>query len=254
MIIGIPVSTSKTQYYINMAYVDYAEESGLDPVLITPRSDIGAVAKACDGLILPGGSDIEPTFYGEDNVASYSVDPFKDDFERKVLYAFVEQKKPIFGICRGFQLIAREYLLANPDEESWLTYYQHINKHSLAENLSIPRSVPSHMVDCRADLYGGKKSDELSMFVNSMHHQALIADKKVSPAGSKLKIVASTRNGMDSKDKGYVVEAFRLNTKGSRILAVQWHPEELRDYRLLQTFFGVKSQNTVDVEARAIGE
>jgi len=253
MIIGIPTSTSKTQYYINMAYVDYVEEAGLDPLLITPRNNLGTIAKMCDGLILPGGSDLEPTHYGEDNIASYGVDAFKDDFERKALYAFVEQKKPTFGICRGFQLIAREYLLANPDEETWLSYYQHVNKHSLAESLSIPRSVPSHMVDCRADLYGGKKSDELTMFVNSMHHQALVADKRTSPPASKLKIVATTRVGMGSKEKGFVVEAFQLNTKGSRILAVQWHPEELRDYKLLQTFFGMKSKDTVDVEARAIG-
>jgi putative glutamine amidotransferase len=254
MIIGIPVSTSKTQYYINMSYVDYVEESGLDPVLITPRNNLKAIVAACDGLLLPGGSDLEPTFYGEDNVASYGVDPFKDDFERKVLYAFVEQKKPIFGICRGFQLIAREYLLLNPDEGTWLAYWQHVNKHSLAESLSIPRSVPSHIVDCRADLYGGKKSDELSMFVNSMHHQALISDKKTSPPASKLKIVATTRTGLGSKEKGFVVEAFVLNARGSRILAVQWHPEELRDYRLLQTFFGVKAKETVDVVARVIGE
>ena len=130
MKIGIPMSASKTQYFINSAYVDYVEEANLEPVIITPRNDMKLIAEICDGLLLPGGIDVEPTFYDEENIASYCVDRKKDDFERKAFVTFLTVGKPIFGICRGFQLIAREYMEATkPSLTGWLTYYQHINGH-----------------------------------------------------------------------------------------------------------------------------
>ena len=53
--IGIPVSKSKTQYYLNQAYIDYVVEAGFIPVAFYPGHDPKAFAVECDGLILPGG-------------------------------------------------------------------------------------------------------------------------------------------------------------------------------------------------------
>lgn len=255
MRIALPTSTSKTQYYINQAYVDYITEAGMEPVLVAPTNDLKAVASDCDGLILPGGIDIEPTFYGENNVASFAADPDKDNFERNLFYAFVAEHKPVFGICRGFQLIVREYLRHNPKDEEWLTYYQNIGDHSLADKLSVSRSQGTHLVKVRADVYGGKKNDYELVFTNSMHHQAVIMEDRLRPNKSRLQVVATNREGLSPKvDKGLtVVEGIRIENQNTSILAVQWHPEEMRDYALIQRFFGVEVYEEDEEEAMEIG-
>jgi putative glutamine amidotransferase len=63
MRIGIPMSESNTQYYINQAYVSYVVESGMSPVLITPGNNVAEILELCDGLLLPGGIDLDPTYY-----------------------------------------------------------------------------------------------------------------------------------------------------------------------------------------------
>lgn len=240
-LIGIPVSESNTQYYINQAYVDYVGGAGMIPLLITPQGDIEQFAAMCDGLLLPGGVDIEPTHYGENNIASYHVSSEKDDFEREVFHAFIVADKPVFGICRGLQLIVREYMAVHDKARSWLTYYQHLGSHSLVDKLEIPRTVTSHIVDIDTSLYGGKVGGTDFIFTNSMHHQALVVGAKRAKT-SKLQILATSECGLSRKeiDGGMrVVEAIGIKYGKANVRAVQWHPEELRDYELIQKFFDV---------------
>jgi len=239
MKIGVPISTGKTQYSINSAYIDYVSNAGMTPLMISPKLNPNEVVKICDGLLLPGGVDIEPTYYNEDNVSSFHVEPEKDSFERLLLYAFVKAGKPIFGICRGFQLILREYLEHNNAENNWLCFYQHINEHSKAESLEIPRTVPSHSIEASSSLYGIKPETTGMFFVNSMHHQGVIAKLKNRPVNSAIKILAWTSIGLTAKEQAnlIIVEGFRIRRGTANILAVQWHPEELRDVRLIRNFF-----------------
>lgn len=265
MLICIPTSKSKVQHFINQAYVSYVVESGYEPVLTPQDGDPLKAVKICDGLLLPGGVDIDPTFYGEDNIHSLSVDPEKDDFERSLLHAFVGADKPVFGICRGFQLIIREYhklQKAKSPVRKNTPYYQHINNHSLATELDLMRGVKSHSVYAdRSFLYGEKHKTYKKMFVNSMHHQALLVSPvtltKISRKLGGLVITATTSYGISeskSLSDHRVVEAFVINDWGnSRIAAVQWHPEELKDITLLKTFFddknGEQLENPKPIEA-----
>lgn len=249
MRIAIPTGTGKTKYYINQAYVDYVEGAGYEPVLITPKNDILKMAEWSHGLLLPGGIDIDPIFYGEDNFESISVDPAKDDFERQVFFAFIELRKPVFGICRGLQLIAREYLLRVHSAHERLEFVQHIRHHALAAELSLGRDVRSHSVFVDKNvLYGEDNPNYLRVFVNSMHHQCLFLNPLPKPKGKKrppnelvvagLRVLGYTRYGMEDKEKGHIVEAFDIDGwVQSPIAAVQWHPEELEDYALIQNFF-----------------
>lgn len=247
MNICIPMSSSKTQYYINQAYADYVKEAGYQPVLLAPGADIDMFADVSNGLLLPGGIDLDPIYYGEDNYNSYSVDPEKDEFERNVLHAFRERGKPIFGICRGFQLIIREYLLRDPELDDFMAFWTHIGDHAQTSNQQLGRNVYSHYVDYRNDvLYGAPKSEEYSaMPVNSMHHQCLVFDGKkedvVSVRGFRM--AAWTARGLKADKKRphqVVCEAFSIRGWEAPILAVQWHPEELRDYELIRNFFGAE--------------
>ncbi len=262
MLIALPTSTSKTQYYLNMAYVDYVKEAGFTPFMINPHNNPTEVAGFADGLLLPGGIDIDPVYYDEDNWSSYNVDPEKDAMERALFWAFAQVGKPIFGICRGFQLIIREYLHAKEKATKRLKrleFLQHIGHHSLANDLSISRTNRAHRVsaDCNV-LYGESHNMYQRIYVNSMHHQCLILyhHKSQNPkrplSTYDFTALAYTAYGRPSKDKNYdIVEAFELTTKsdwlntGSRIVAVQWHPEELRDHALLQTFFNQGQEQEV---------
>jgi gamma-glutamyl-gamma-aminobutyrate hydrolase PuuD len=250
MRLGVPTSTSKTQYYINQAYVDYVAEAGHDPVLITPNTNILIMADFCDGLILPGGIDIDPIFYYEDNFNSFQVDPVKDDFERQIFYAFANLGKPIFGICRGLQLIAREYLFKIKSANKRMEFLQHVNHHALASELTVERNIRTHGVSANLNVLYGQQHDRFQlMYVNSMHHQCLFVNelsatikgqptKKDPMVVAHLQILGLTRYGLTNKESGHIVEAFRINGwLASDILAVQWHPEELKDYALLNNFF-----------------
>jgi gamma-glutamyl-gamma-aminobutyrate hydrolase PuuD len=206
----------------------------------------------CHGLLLPGGIDVDPIFYNEDNIASYSTDPEFDDFERRLLYAFRAGGKLVFGICRGLQIIMREFLRHHLDYEKIYTFYQHIGKHALTNDLSIARTQPSHSVAALKNrLYNDEYTKATRMFVNSMHHQCVLADlpnsktrgqKPLLLTTNDITVLAFTRIGLDSKDTEVVVEAFEIrNWLGGGIRAVQWHPEELKDYALLNTFFGTEA-------------
>ncbi len=248
MKIAIPLSPSKTQYFINKAYIEYVAEAGYEPVLVLPESNMEDMVNACHGLLLPGGIDLDPIFYGEDNISSYQSDPEKDDFERQLLYTFRASNKLVFGICRGLQIIMREFLRHNDSYEKRYAFYQHINKHALVGDLSINRTQPSHGVAAlKGRLYGDDHPKATRTFVNSMHHQCVLADLPNSKSKLKplmlttddLTVLAFTRFGLDSDETDVIVEAVEIrNWLGGGIRAVQWHPEELKDYALLHTFFG----------------
>jgi len=253
MKICLPVATSKTQYFINQAYTKYISECGFEPVLVTHENDAIKVAEQCDGLLLPGGIDLDPIFYGEDNIASYTSDPIMDDYQRQLLYAFIGQNKKIFGICRGFQLIVREFLHHNEEFEQELVYYQEFPGHSIASKLSVLRSQPTHRIKYKPNLLYGEKDNKVrDLFVNSMHHQAIMTEgmttkKKVKITYGQLTIAGWTEKGVDDKEDGYVIEAVVIDSGGG-IKAVQWHPEEMMDTALLISFFGDKKEDAPQAE------
>lgn len=268
MKIAIPTSLSKTQYYVNAAYVNFVKKAGFEPILVTYDNNAPSVVDMCDGLLLPGGVDVDPIHYGETNLASFTTDIKKDDFERDLFWAFVINEKPIFGICRGFQLMVREFL--NYPENYELTgfdrlrFVQNIGGHSLVKDRDVPRTQPTHWVMAHDCLYN--TSDGIAPIpVNSIHHQGLLCEftganseihlaAGASLCGGLVKIMAVSDFQVPKKHEGYIVEAVDLSgwiCDNSRIRGVQWHPEELsvnneNEIDLLKGFF---LNNTEAMEA-----
>jgi len=236
-IIAIPIPFNKKQMYINRVYVDYVLGAGMMPVLVYPNSDYEDITKACDGLMLAGGIDVDPTFYGYNNIASNICNQDRDDFERDVIKAFTDVKKPIFGICRGFQLLFREYM--NENNADSLEYRQDIKKHNAPKELKAERDATTHGINIISELLYNNKDKYNRMFVNSIHHQSVILKgsvKKFNKRNDNFKICGSTGFGVGVDDS--VVEAFNIKSfRGSPVLAIQWHPEELKDYKLIANFF-----------------
>jgi gamma-glutamyl-gamma-aminobutyrate hydrolase PuuD len=252
MKIAIPVTKSKTQYFLNQAYIDYLVEAGFHPVTVYPGHNVAAVVKDCDGLLLPGGIDIDPIYYGYDNDSSYSVDPEKDEFERSFLKAFVAAQKPVMGICRGFQLIVREYIYQHDEmtEKGLMEFVEHINTHAQTTDQSLVRTIPVHWVRyVEKGLYQTGKAAVGDLPVNSMHHQCLVVNfgaQKVDNVERRVisygdfHMLAWTDRGLKEDKKAphrVICEACSISGWGAPILGVQWHPEELRDIDLLRNFF-----------------
>jgi len=273
MKIAIPLSPDDTQFKLNLAYCDYVAGAGYEPFAINPHNDAMGVAEMCDGLLLPGGKDIDPIFYGESNWGSFWADSDKDDFERRLFWAFLALEKPVFGICRGFQLISLEYIKAEtgaavtPSSEETvderLIFQQDINNHDCAGRFNLFRTRPHHYVLAREDsLYGSENKLPIQLAVNSMHHQylhlnvepdVLNKSNKVTP---HMRATAWTVRGLTSEEKGVVCEAFiiKKSWRGGKVAGVQWHPEELKDYALLNNHFGKsKSFRGPELAERSVG-
>lgn len=157
-------------------------------------------ASLWDGLLLPGGGDMDPSFFGQPNRGSASIDRELDLKQLAALAAFLQAGKPILGICRGIQLINVYFggsLIQDLAEP-------HIHRTENGDALH-PASCPEGSL--LACLYS-----RTSFPVNSAHHQAL------DRIGEGLTVIQTAPDG--------VAEAIAHETLP--ILAVQWHPERLR--------------------------
>ena len=151
-----------------------------------------------DALLLPGGGDIDPSFYGEDMNGSRNPDLTLDEAQWAMLDVFVKKEKTIFGICRGHQLI-NVYFGG--------TLIQHLE--NTEEHQSTNGDVYHRSVVCPKSFLS-KIYGEGELEVNSSHHQA------VKVLGKGLRPVQYC---------GDVIEALEHETLPIR--SVQWHPERM---------------------------
>ena len=156
------------------------------------------VVATLDGLLLTGGVDMAPRYYGEEPEPQLGdVDDLRDAAEEALYRAARERGLPVLGICRGLQVI-------NVLEGGSL--HQHLEGHSQGR----PYDALTHGVAFEAGGEGGgvlARHHPSELRVNSHHHQAV---KAVAPS---LKVAARSEDGL--------VEAL----EGDGVLAVQWHPE-----------------------------
>src|SRR3712207_9188998 len=89
----------------HLGYVEGVAEAGWVPVVLPPvvgARGAEALLEGMDGLLLSGGSDLDPGYYGEKPVPELGVTiPERDEFEMALLEHALRRKIPILGICRG---------------------------------------------------------------------------------------------------------------------------------------------------------
>ncbi|MDR2469305.1 MAG: membrane dipeptidase [Tannerella sp.] len=212
-LIGLSVTrTGNGGSQVGASYVAAILKTGGVPVVIPAMTDGAALRQLVaelDGLILTGGEDVNPLWYGETPHPQLGkVDDVRDEYEFKLLKLASDRNIPTLGICRGEQLI-NVYFGG--------TLYQDISSQrpmtvSLKHRQNKSYESPSHAVavvpgtQLAAIIGAGRRQ------VNSMHHQAV---KAVAPG---FRIAACAADSL--------IEAIEAWPERPA-LAVQWHPELL---------------------------
>ncbi|MGT2666165.1 gamma-glutamyl-gamma-aminobutyrate hydrolase family protein [Streptococcus rifensis] len=194
------------QVYCAKGYVEGVQKAGGVPLVLPIGSpDLATIyADTIDKLILTGGQNVLPEYYGEEKtIKSDDYNRDRDEFELSLIRDMVKREKPIFSICRGTQLF---------NVAMGGTLHQEIKSHW--QDLSAMH--PTHEVILTAgtalsDIFGERPS------INSFHRQA------IKTLANNLDII-----GYSADDK--IIEAVKAND-GYPYMGVQWHPEFMIDHR-----------------------
>lgn len=258
-LIGITTYSADGKMTVNKAYTDSFIRDGICPVTIpvfpietkeylakneSNEQRAAALADKLDGLVITGGSDINPIAYNDTNYSSFGCNMARDMFEFSLAKAFQEKGKPIMGICRGFQLLGIylnfPYFLQDVGSKE---------NHNGQRRELASRSEPAHAVYIKGrfrdyllakDAVTAEEDKDYSALpVNSWHHQgfSLFQDPEKPEKGELKKtlgyyegiqvdVIAQTRT---------LLEAFE--TKDGKIFGVQWHPEEYGSKGLTIQYF-----------------
>jgi len=190
-------------------YLDAVRRPGGDPIALDPTSSAAErrdAFAAMDGLLLPGGADLDPALYGQQRHPAVAVERARDDLELAAWSAARKKGVPIFGVCRGFQAI---------NVFSGGRLVQHLEGHDSPTRA--PRSHPLHLDPAsRLAAILGETDPLLSTEVNTYHHQG------VRPADLAPGLVAS---GVAPHPDGDLVEALESVDPVDWLVGVQCHPE-----------------------------
>lgn len=161
-------------------------------------------ALTCDGLLLPGGGDMDPKFYGQERIpACGEPNLLRDAAEPLLLRAFLAADKPVLGICRGIQVMNA---VLDGDLYQDIKPFEHLPHNG--------HWAKVHTVTVRRGTLLSRILGQDTVLVNSQHHQAV---DRVAPGFT---LAALSEDG--------IVEAIEKPDAGF-CLGVQWHPEWLSD-------------------------
>ena len=211
-VIGISGNITKENCYsLNHTYFDVILEAGGLPVLLPVTADPAVVEDmldALDGVVLAGGVDIHPSYFGEEVLPGCGeIDERRDAFELLLTRRAIERGMPLLGICRGVQVL--NVALGG-------TLYQDIDTEVSSEHIAHRQKQPFSYVSHPVDVVPGTLLHRVlgteRVMVNSLHHQAIHRP-------GAWKVCALAPDGL--------VEAAELPGHPF-FLGVQWHPEQLQ--------------------------
>lgn len=195
-------------YWMIPGYMDATVEAGGIPVMLpfkVSREDVAQLVASLDGIILTGGPDIDPAYFGEEKKETCNPPLVeRDELEHMYIEEALAQNKAIFAICRGHQYL--NVLLGG-------TLYQDIPT-EVASDVEHSMVPPYDIARHRVKLVEGAPLREIFhkelLYVNSYHHQSI---KELAPG---LKAMAYSPDGL--------IEAY-YKPDHPFIWGVQWHPE-----------------------------
>ena len=165
--------------------------------------------RRCDGLLLPGGADVDPVHFGKEMERPVcTIDSARDTLEFQCIQEAFDQRLPVLGICRGLQII-NVFLGGSLITDLPIAGYAGHGKTMDGDS--------NHAVRVTTGSRLGQILGESEGIVNSAHHQAV---DRIAP---DLQMVASSEDG--------VVEGLEWKdpSKPGYLLLVQWHPERMSE-------------------------
>jgi putative glutamine amidotransferase len=182
----------------------------------TAAEVISESVRRCDGVILTGGDDIDPKLYAKDLPEGLAktvgpLEPERDVWEGGLIREVFQQRKPLFGICRGHQML--NVVLGGTLLVDIATQVPNALNHRRMDR----KSEPVHPVNVSAGSLLAQIAGQTTFDVNSTHHQA------IGVVAPPLQAVAHSPDG--------IIEALELKDAGQLpfLLTVQFHPERLLD-------------------------
>jgi putative glutamine amidotransferase len=225
----LPASWMMNQRYI-LAVAEVRGAPVMIPLLDQDLDTLRSVYQSLDGVLIPGGVDMDPLTFGESRGSHLGrIDPARDVVELTLTRWAIEDKKPLLGLCRGSQVI--NVALGG-------TLYQDLEaecpgaiKHDYFPTAGFARDYLAHPVSVVAGSRLAGILDRTEVQVNSMHHQGVMA---LAPG---LVISARAPDGL--------IEGIE-SSNGHFMVGVQWHPESLVDHddgmrRLFSTFIAASA-------------
>jgi len=196
-------------------YVKSIEKAGGLPFMIPPiigREKVEDLLEFFDGILLSGGSDVDPKLYNDRPSVTTKIGPFRDEFEIELIKKAVEKKKPILAICRGIQILNVALggsLIQEVQKVSAIKHYW-----VSSGDVEIPWWLDTHTVEIKRGTLLEKIFGVKELSVNSFHHQA------VKNLGEGLVISAFAPDN--------IIEAIE-HIEHPFCVGVQWHPEGMID-------------------------
>lgn len=208
------------------SYIEAVAAAGGIPILIPlnlSEENLLAIFARIDGLLLPGGGDIDPAVYqGQDHETLFGIDHDRDRVELLLARTAVTHQKPMLAICRGIQVL--NVALGGNLYEDVFSYMPDAMRH---DNFGKkPRNYLAHHVAIQPDSLVARQLGKTDTAVNSLHHQG------INRLASELTAVATAPDGL--------IEAVEVPGHPYAI-GVQWHPEMLihDDPDMLALFAGL---------------
>ena len=200
-------------------YINILTEYGAIPVILSPDQPTvfpdgtsyqpdeagrlpAAVLECLDGLVLSGGGDVDPKYFGEtlNGAELENIDPKRDELEIGLGQAALARDLPIFGICRGCQVL---------NVAAGGKMVQHMDGHR-----SAPEATRFHPVEFIPTSRLGQVVGQPTLTVNTFHHQGI----DIPALAPIFKAV-----GLATPDR-WLVEAYESD-QHQWVVGVQWHPE-----------------------------
>jgi putative glutamine amidotransferase len=214
-IIGVTISSDENHdrtkaLNLKEAYFNCIRNAGGDPVpfpMETPLDQLPDVLKTMRGVVLSGGGDIDPVIFGgEPHPRVYGIDPVRDSIEIELSKYCADQKIPLFGICRGMQVI--NVALGGTLYTDITDQLPGALRHPCQNDY--PRDYLAHSVMIKVGSRLTAVTQLNQMKVNSMHHQGV---KDLSP---EMTMSAMAPDGL--------IEGIEILFHPFYV-GVQWHPE-----------------------------
>ncbi len=206
-------NTERDEPYMRPAYLNAVRACGGTPIILPPELDIEETerfAAMFDGFLFTGGPDLHPFLFSEETQRHCgNVSPKRDHLELTLLKLVIKAQKPVLGICRGIQVLniglGGDIYQDLPSQFAEDFPVAHVQPFSY--------EIPSHTVTVAPGSLLAQITQNHTIQVNSMHHQAI---RRLAPC------LTATGHAPHN-----LIECVEMPEYPTFFLGVQWHPEYL---------------------------